>query len=146
MMKLIKLLPIVTVLLSSCTVSPLWHENDSKIEPKYKKFRARVTYYSAYEDKWGARVSDPNTKRATKGVTVAAHPTFKFGTEVHIPTLKDRIGDGKFLVQDRGSAVTKKKASGGSHYVFDVFVATNSEIRRLCKTLPEYMDVYVLEK
>jgi 3D (Asp-Asp-Asp) domain-containing protein len=142
-MRIIALLIMAT--LTSCTVSPEWAKSDAAVatESKCKKIRARITYYSGHEDKWGSRVADPKTKRAKRGVTVAAHPNFKFGTKLIIPNLRGKLDDGKFIVQDRGTAVTSKKASNGKNYVFDVFVASNNEVKRMCKTNPEYMDVFI---
>jgi len=104
---------------------------------------ARVTYYSP-QAPYGNRVACPNIKRATEGVTVAAHPDFKFGTKVYIPNLKGELGDGYFTVQDRGTAVTQKKAAKGKAYVVDIFVNSQSKLKSLAKTKPEYMKVYVV--
>jgi 3D (Asp-Asp-Asp) domain-containing protein len=106
--------------------------------------RARITYYCPGQDHWGSRVAMPDVKAARQGTTVAAHPDFKFGTRVYIPALKNVIDDGKFIVQDRGSAVTSKKAARGKAYVFDVFVASNRAISHMSKTTPAWTDVYIL--
>ena len=108
------------------------------------KVRARITYYCPGQDHWGSRVASPDVKVARQGITVAAHPDFKFGTRVYIPALKNKIDDGKFTVQDRGSAVTSKKAARGEAYVFDVFVASNRAISHMSKTTPAWTDVYIL--
>lgn len=110
---------------------------------KMKKIRARITYYHPHQSKWGYQVADPKTKKAVKGVTVAAHPDFKFGEEIFIPELKGVVGDGRFTVQDRGAAVTKKTASKRTHYVFDIFVHNQAELDLMSKNQSEYMDVYV---
>jgi len=55
------------------------------------------------------------------------------------------IGDGNFIVQDRGTAVTKKKASRGQTEVIDVFVRNNSEIRKYARKMPEYLTTYIYE-
>jgi len=104
---------------------------------------ARVTYYHPYEDRWGSQVACPKTKRAKEGVTVAAHPDFKFGQKIYIPALKGVVGDGNFVVQDRGSAVTKKRASKGGAYVFDVYVSKPSKMRSVINKKPQYMNVYI---
>lgn len=105
------------------------------------KVRARVTYYNAHEDKWGARVACGNG-RACEGITCAAHPIFDFGTKVIIPQLKGVVGAGEFIVQDRGTAVTNKKASGGKEFVFDVFVNKSRKATvAFASKLPAYMDV-----
>lgn len=113
-------------------------------EPETIKIRARITYYSVGQDKYGSRNADPSSKRSKIGVTVAAHPKFKFGTKLSIPALKGIVGDGNFVVQDRGGAVTRKVASKGKHYVFDVFV-TPAQRRKYMYKLPMYMDVEVLK-
>jgi len=128
---------IPAILLLSSFFFSLPHKKE---EPK--PIRARITYYSVGQDKFGAQNADPNSRRSRVGVTIAAHPKFKFGTKVVIPKLKGVVGDGEFIVQDRGSAVTRKAASNGKAYVFDVFV-TPSQRRRYGSRLPEYMDVYV---
>ena len=107
---------------------------------KEETYWARITYY---HDGSG-RVADSKTKRAVKGVTLAAHPRFPFGTRVTIPALKGKLGSsGQFVVQDRGSAVTSKKASRGKAYVFDVYVKNDREVRVYAKKMPAYMRVIV---
>lgn len=103
---------------------------------------ARITYYCG-RDKWGSRVACPKTIRANRGLTVAAHPDFKFGQKIYIPKLKNIIGDGYFNVQDRGSAVTSRLASKGKAYVFDVYVSSYNELKRNSRKLPMYMDVHI---
>lgn len=105
---------------------------------------ARVTYYTTASP-YGDRVACQKAKRAKEGVTVAAHPDFKFGTRVYIPALKGKFGDGIFTVQDRGPAVTKKRASQGKAYVFDVYVRTHSKVRSSARSSTEYMQVYVIK-
>jgi hypothetical protein len=113
-----------------------------KVEQKAQHYRARITYYNP-DPKWGSRVSCQKTKKAVKGVTIAAHPDFKYGTKVSIPGLAGVVGNGTFIVQDRGPAVTTKKASDGQGYVFDVYVDT-MKISTITKRVPMWMDVYVL--
>lgn len=110
------------------------------IEKAERKILARITYYCP-EPIWGTKVAQPTVKKAVRGVTVAAHPNFKFGTKVEIPALKNKMGDGKFTVQDRGPAVTRKAASHGKNYVFDVYCSSRAEMNRLAKVMPEYMYV-----
>tara|TARA_R110000772_G_scaffold94802_7_gene192944 strand:+ start:1756 stop:2184 length:429 start_codon:yes stop_codon:yes gene_type:complete len=105
--------------------------------------KARITYYCG-RDKWGSRVACPKTRRANRGVTVAAHPDFKFGQKIYIPKLKNIIGDGYFNVQDRGGAVTKRRASKGKTYVFDVYVSSYNELKRNARKLPMYMNVHII--
>jgi len=107
------------------------------------KIRARVTYYCS-EMPFGSKVAQPNIKKATPGLTIAAHPNFKFGTKVSIPGMK--MGKNEFVVQDRGIAITRKVASHGHHYVFDVFCKSRKEMQRLARTMPEYMNITILSK
>ena len=113
---------------------------------EYVEYRARITFYSHNSDKWGKRVADPKAGGAKHGTTVAAHPDFKFGTELEIPELKNFFGDGEFVVHDRGSAVTKKRAAKGRAYVFDVYVEDPKLVKKYSKELPEYMVVKVIKK
>lgn len=106
------------------------------------RIKCRITYYHPHQDKWGSQVADPKTERAKEGVTVAAHPKFKFGQKIFIPALKGIIGDGNFTVQDRGTAVTKKKASSNREYVFDVFVSSVKKYKQMKKN-KEHMWVYL---
>lgn len=108
-----------------------------------KKIKARITYYYPEKPYW-KKVSDPKIKTATEGVTVAAHPDFPFGTKVFIPELKNKLNDGIFLVQDRGSAVTSKKASSGTAYVFDVYVSSAKKMNHYSNTIDMWSDIFVL--
>jgi len=132
-----KALLIILILLVSTTAADQKNEND-----KPKHYKARVTYYNP-DSYYGSKVACQKTKRATKGVTVAAHPDFKFGTKIIIPSLSGIVGDGNFVVQDRGTAVTKKVASKGKGYVFDVYIS-NKNISKITKKVPMWMDVYVV--
>ena len=138
-MKIISL--VISCLMLSC--APIAIAKDNKAISKYSQvYTARITYYST-DGKWGNRVACQSSKRAKEGVSVAAHPNFKFGTKLYIPQLKGKIGNGNFIVQDRGSAVTKKKASRGKAYVFDIYVTSHSKISKFAHSQPEYMKVYV---
>ena len=110
--------------------------------PELQHYKARITYYNP-DSTWGSRVACPKTKKAIKGITVAAHPDFKFGTKISIPQLNGVVGDGNFVVQDRGPAVTKKKAAHGNAYVFDVYVESTN-ISKITNKVPMWMDVYVI--
>jgi len=119
----------------------IWFLTSLPTEESCKKYYCRITYYHPYQDRWGSRVACPKTRRAKQGITVAAHPNFEFGTQVFIPDLAGKVGDGHFVVQDRGAWVTKKKASRGKNYVFDVYISTKSSYYRMVKNRP-YMWVY----
>jgi 3D (Asp-Asp-Asp) domain-containing protein len=141
---------IIALVLLSCApvTAPL-----AKISAAYKhtdipncaqEYTARITYYST-DGRWGNKVSCQKTRYAKEGITVAAHPNFKFGTKLYIPGLKGKIGNGNFIVQDRGGAVTSKKASRGKAYVFDIYVTSHSKIRKFAYSQPEYMKVYAVK-
>ena len=103
----------------------------------------RVTYYTPASP-YGDKVACQKTKRAKEGITVAAHPNLKFGTIIEIPELADVMGDSVFIVQDRGSAVTKKTASRGKTDVIDVYLNSNQKLIKLTKTKPKYMKVRII--
>lgn len=126
-------------LLSSCAAS-----ETAKVEKQttLQKIRARITYYYPQAPFW-KKVACTKSRFAKEGITVAAHPDFKFGTRVYIPGLKGKVGDGNFIVQDRGSAVTKKRASRGKGYVFDIYVDNRNEMCKLHMKTPEWLDVFV---
>lgn len=89
-------------------------------QKKPKAIAARITFYNNHEDRWGSRTS--SGRRACEGHTVAAHPDFNFGTGLSIPALKPIIGSSDFVVEDRGTDVTAKKAASSGEYVFDVYL------------------------
>jgi hypothetical protein len=108
------------------------------------KIRARITYYYP-ESPWWGRVACSKIKHGKSGVTIAAHPDFPFGTKIIIPELENKVGNGSFVVQDRGSAVTRKSAARGNGYVFDVFVPSRNTLRQLVTSTNAWMDVYILK-
>lgn len=104
---------------------------------------ARITYYCP-DPKWGRQtVSGINAKQ---GITIAAHSDFKLGTKVYIPALNGVLGDGEFIIRDRGPALQRKVASKGKGYVFDVFVKNKEILNRLAKKNKMWMKVYVKER
>lgn len=112
------------------------------VEPE--TFVARVTFYTD-DDVYGDKVADPKTKRAKEGITVATAKDIPFGTRLRIPDLDGVVGDGDFIVQDRGAHVQKRVASRGKTPIVDVYVSSHSKLKS-CKTkLPEYMVVQVLD-
>jgi len=125
------------LILSSCSsiASP-----QTNIESTDQTIKARITYYCA-EEPFGSHVAQANVKKATPNHTVAAHPNFKFGTHIIIPKLGH-----EYIVEDRGPAVTRKTAAGGkkdSKYVFDIFCKNRAEMKKLARTMPEYMEIIV---
>ena len=137
------MLLVLSLSLFSCTP---YSAKETIPEPQYETINARITYYDSKQEHWGTQVADPNTKKAKFGVTVAAHPDFDFGTEIFISDLKGIIGNGKFIVQDRGSAVTKKKAAKKKGYVFDVYCSSPSMRKKMAKNNPMWMEVKILKK
>ena len=122
----------------SCTAA-----NPIKPLAKDQWITARITYYTP-ECAYGKRVAWSKVKAAKEGVTIAAHPKLPFGTRVLIPELKGVVGNGTFIVQDRGSAVTSKKASRGKADVIDVFVNSERKLRKITKTKPKYMKIHII--
>lgn len=111
---------------------------------------SRITFYHNKEDEWGNRVAACPKMRNKPGVGVAAHPDFKFFTNIRIPELKGKLdSDDKFQVIDRGGAVTKKRAFtnkgiglSGKKYVFDVYVPRR-EYSKFVRNSPQYAWVIV---
>jgi len=130
---------IIAILLASCTAT----STESPQLTYTRQHTARVTYYYP-QPPYGSKVACSKTKYAKEGITIATHPDFKFGTKLYIPELKNSVDDGYFIVQDRGPAVTSKRASNGRAYVVDVFVKSRSRLQHLTKTEPAYMKVYVV--
>lgn len=119
-----------------------------------KTGKARVTLYHPYErDRvlvkkgrhkryrwvcWGRKTS--SGCKATEGVTVAAPSWVPFGTRVSIPALKGVVGNGSFVVQDRGDGVRRLHTNEW----FDVFVSNKRKMNYLASVLPEWLD-YTLQ-
>ena len=122
----------------------------SKLSCVQQKMIARITFYNKREA-GGDRLASSSKGRAKEGITVAAHPDFPFGTKIVIPALKDKVGNGNFTIEDRGTAVTKKKASHGKAFVFDIYVNVssrkdaNTKITKLEHQIGDYAEVYVLK-
>lgn len=118
-----------------------------ELTPEQKKIVARITFYHNHQDSYGSKTA--SGKKARQGITVAAHPDFKFGTKLTIPKMKSVLGDAEFVVQDRGTAVTRKTASKKKCYVFDIYITARSAregdrlIKKYSTLLGEYASVYV---
>ncbi len=137
-MKLSFLFLFICSLITGCSTPELKHFDNKK------SMVARITYYNAHEDKYGSRIACSIKLRAKEGITIAAHPNFNFYKKVNIPQLKGVVGNGNFIVQDRGSAVTSKKAAHGKAYVFDVFLnRSKREMKKLAARMPAYMQVKI---
>ena len=138
--KLIIMIFAATILLTnSCTA--LTRPVKSPIKDQW--ITARVTYYTPASPD-GKHVAWSKVKAAKEGTTIAAHPKLAFGTVIEIPELRGIVGNGTFIVQDRGTAVTNKKASHGKTDVIDVFVNSNKKLRFITKTKPKYMKVHIV--
>lgn len=110
-----------------------------------KAIWARITYYHCKEDRFGAKVACDSKMRNKEGYGVSAHPDFKFFTKIRIPALKGVLDrDDEFTVIDRGRDVTRKKASKGRTYVFDIYVAkTGRSFTKFISKLPTYAWVII---
>lgn len=159
------IIAIAAILLNSCSIQPPSHSLYNKYKSKIvkmtrneikpltleqQKVYARITFYHKHQDQFGDRIASNPKGRAQQGITVAAHPKFKFGTKVQIPALKPVLGDDSFVVQDRGSAVTSRKASKKKAYVFDVYVKARNKregdklIAQYARKLGMYTYVYIV--
>lgn len=108
-------------------------------QPEPRKMRIRLTFYSGKDDRWGSRVAWNKAGYAKRGRTVAADPTiFPYGTWIAVP------GFGRLRVEDTGSAVKTKKASGGNEPVIDVYVGDAGEVIRIAKAAPHYVEITLL--
>ena len=128
--------------LSSCNVPTCPHDTNS-IFSRIDVYEARITYYSP-DPFWGTQVACPKTPTAIIGESVAAHPDFPFGTKIYIPELDGVVGNGYFRVDNRGPAITSKRASRGRAYVFDVYVGCREAVRRMKTAVPDFMTVIVI--
>lgn len=126
--------------LSSCATSNISEARQSG----HRTYKARVTYYRPGEDKYGRRIACDSHMRATEGRTVAASRSLPFGTKLQIPSLKGILGDGMFVVQDRGRDVERKRASRGKYPVIDIFVATKKKYHWLINHIEPVLDVLEL--
>jgi 3D (Asp-Asp-Asp) domain-containing protein len=122
---------LLCVALSSCTTVPLQYGHRSGT--------ARLTFYNKHEDKYGSHIASSSRRRATAGHTLAAESAFPFGTKVHIPVLDKILGDGHCVVEDRGSAVERRKASRGLTPVFDLYAETKKKMKQWAKLIPAYV-------
>jgi hypothetical protein len=100
--------------------------------------KARITFYNAHEDKFGARTACGG--KARQGRTIAAESGFSFGTWVRLPALRRWLGCDKFVVEDRGTAVERRKASQGRMPVFDVFIGNRRLYKQLANLPPIITD------
>jgi hypothetical protein len=117
----------IALMLAGCAAAPT------------QSTKARVTFYSRGEDKYGSRIATGG--RAREGRTVAASTLVPFGTGIQIPGLAGIVGNGRFVCEDRGSAVNRERASYGRAPVIDVYCSSPAKRRRLARVLPEYMEI-----
>lgn len=126
----------LAILLNGCTAPTMTTAQISK--PEKKSQIARITYYTGKHEKVAMG------GRAVQGVSVAAHPKYKFKTKIAIPNLYQYLGETELEIQDRGPAVTARKASRGKAEVFDIFVKNYKTMKFLEREAPEYMEVIEL--
>lgn len=133
-----KYLPILLMLLlTSCsTLSNAFENASPRPSPSPHTTRARITFYGGSREAVAC-----SGRRAVQGISVAAHPKYPFGTKISIPELEPFLGKSNFKVEDRGSAVTSRKASRGTADVFDIYVRNQKTLRYLENSAPEYMTV-----
>jgi 3D (Asp-Asp-Asp) domain-containing protein len=127
----LKWIALLCLALAACETVPA--------KPTKKSGVARITFYNKHEDKYGNRIACSSHKRATRGKTIAAERTFPFGTIIRIPWLAKFIGNGSYIVEDRGSAVESRRASRGRTPVLDVYAESKREMIRLAKLVPPYL-------
>jgi len=132
---------IITILIALTTSRTAATPIKSHIKDQW--ITARITYYTPASPD-GKHVAWSKVKAAKEGTTIAAHPKLAFGTAIEIPELRGIVGNGIFIVQDRGTAVTNRKASHGKTDVIDVFVNSEKKLRSLTKTKPKYMKVHIV--
>lgn len=121
---------LLSVFLSACAEQPL-------VQTGHRSSRALVTFYHRFEDRFGSKTA--MGIRAKEGLTVAGPKNISLGTKISIPSLKGKVGDGNFVVQDRGSAVKKDH--------FDIYVECRNRVeakRRIkdLELLEPFMTVY----
>lgn len=112
-------------------------ESGYALRSNAKKAYARVTFYNPHEDRFGSRVACGG--RAHEGETMAAPAVFAFDTRVNVPALCGHVGNGNFVIQDRGTALERAYRRGQLR--LDVYVASRAKMARLCHDMPEYMEV-----
>lgn len=125
-------------LLILCTM-----EMTSCQQAKSNEFTARVTFYRATGNK-----TSTGTK-PKQGVTVAVDPKIiPYGSTIEIDELKGILDDGRFIAEDTGSAVRKRKAAkaaGEDVPVIDIYVS-DKKYAKLKNDLPEFMKVRVIRE
>ncbi len=109
------------------------------LPPSTTKTVARVTFYDRHEDRFGSRIAIGG--RAHEGTTMAAPAVIPFGTPVTVPALDGVVGDGCFVIQDRGTALEKAYRRGQLR--LDVYVASRKKLRQLKYGEPEYMEAEI---
>ncbi len=149
---------LITIII--CCLGFIGCETTTSISRNCKKVNARITYYRAGEDKYGSRIACSKLLRAKEGTTIAAESKIPFGTPVHIPALAGIVGDGKFIVQDRGGAVTsdpyyKIRKHGkiywkptaikgtGADTIFDVWVGSKKKFNYLVAHMQPVLEAII---
>lgn len=122
---------------ASCTVVADDYNKPAKLQPKYKEYVARVTYY------WGDTITSRGTKPVC-GKTLAVDPKIiPYGSRVEIPEMGCT-----FISSDTGPAVKSRLASkrlGKNHIVVDVFCGSSAKAKERIKKYPMFMKIRVLE-
>lgn len=117
--------------------------------PEGDKIKMRCTFYAAKEDRrWGNKIAISSSRRAIKGITAAIDPkVIPYNSIVSIPALSGKIDkDSFFRLEDTGSAVKSRKASGGKEPIIDIYVNSIKEVRYFAANTPKYVDTYIIKK
>ncbi len=128
----LRLLTLALIVLGGCQAT---------VQTPKRTVRARVTLYDSYHDKYGSRIAMTNKLRAIEGRTMAAPSAIAFNTRVTLPLLAGIVGNGKFNIEDRGSALEKAYRRGQLR--LDVYVANRKKCRQLGVSLPEVMEATI---
>lgn len=102
------------------------------------KIVVRLTYFCGHSSSYGSRVSWCKVSRATPDKTLAADTNiFPYGTEINVP------GWGICRVEDTGTDVVRRRASGRRLPVLDMYVASKQRMQHCSNVMPEYVEVIV---
>lgn len=109
-----------------------------------KEIKVRITTYWAKggdTDGWSAKRQSSTGVRLKPNVSVAVDPRIiPYFSRVYIPNLGMRVA------HDTGTAVIKKKASGGKYPVIDIFFLHKRDAERFANTHPKIVKVKVYHR
>jgi 3D (Asp-Asp-Asp) domain-containing protein len=109
-----------------------------------KEIKVRITTYWAKggdTDGWSAKRQSSTGVRLKPNFSVAVDPkVIPYFSRVYIPNLGMRVA------HDTGTAVIRKKASGGKYPVIDVFFLYKKDAIRFANTHPKIVKVKVFDR